>query len=82
MLGRAGVVKLWPAGSQLVVGEGIETVLAAATRIPYAAPADAGLGCSVDQEDGRVADCAGRAASLLAGRQRCQPAGSDGGWLA
>jgi Toprim domain len=35
MLGRAGVVKLWPAGPQLVVGEGLETVLAAATRIPY-----------------------------------------------
>jgi DNA polymerase len=35
MLGRAGAVKLWPAGSQLVIGEGIETVLAAATRIPY-----------------------------------------------
>jgi CHC2 zinc finger/Toprim domain len=35
MLGYAGVVKLWPAGSQLVVGEGLETVLAAATRIPY-----------------------------------------------
>jgi hypothetical protein len=37
MLGRAGVVKLWqPVGPQLVVGEGLETVLAAATRIPYA----------------------------------------------
>jgi hypothetical protein len=36
MLGRAGVVKLWPAGPTLVVGEGLETVLAAATRIPYA----------------------------------------------
>jgi hypothetical protein len=36
MLGGAGVIKLWPAGSQLVVGEGLETVLAAATRIPYA----------------------------------------------
>jgi DNA polymerase len=35
MLGRSGAVKLWPASSQLVVGEGIETVLAAATRIPY-----------------------------------------------
>ena len=36
-LGRMGVVKLWPlnGGDQLVVGEGIETVLAAATRIPY-----------------------------------------------
>jgi hypothetical protein len=33
MLGGAGAVKLWPAASQLVVGEGIETVLAAATRI-------------------------------------------------
>jgi hypothetical protein len=36
MLGRAGVVKLWPGGPTLVVGEGLETVLAAATRIPYA----------------------------------------------
>ena len=35
MLGRAGVVKLWPAASSLVIGEGLETVLAAATRIPY-----------------------------------------------
>jgi DNA polymerase len=35
MLGRRGAVKLWPAGSQLVIGEGLETVLAAATRIPY-----------------------------------------------
>jgi hypothetical protein len=34
-LGRVGAVKLWPAGPQLVVGEGIETVLAAATRIPF-----------------------------------------------
>ena len=33
MLGRTGAVKLWPPGAQLVVGEGIETVLAAATRI-------------------------------------------------
>jgi Toprim domain-containing protein/CHC2-type zinc finger protein len=38
MLGHAGAVKLWPAGSQLVVGEGIETVLAAATRVPYRLP--------------------------------------------
>jgi hypothetical protein len=35
MLGSSGTVKLWPAGSQLVIGEGLETVLAAATRIPY-----------------------------------------------
>jgi hypothetical protein len=36
-LGRMGVVKLWPmnGGGQLVVGEGIETTLAAATRISY-----------------------------------------------
>jgi Toprim domain len=34
-LGNSGVVKLWPAGTQLVVGEGLETVLAAASRIPY-----------------------------------------------
>jgi hypothetical protein len=36
MLGHAGVVKIWPVGTQLVLGEGLETVLAAATRIPYA----------------------------------------------
>ena len=35
MLGPAGVVQLWPAGKQLVIGEGLETVLAAATRLPY-----------------------------------------------
>jgi DNA polymerase len=35
MLGRTGAVKLWPAGTQLVVGEGIETTLSAATRIIY-----------------------------------------------
>ena len=33
MLGRGGVVKLWPAGPQLIIGEGIETTLAAATRM-------------------------------------------------
>ena len=32
-LGSGGVVKLYPAGERLVVGEGIETTLAAATRI-------------------------------------------------
>jgi DNA polymerase len=36
MLGRVGVVKLWSADTQLVAGEGLETVLAAATRINYA----------------------------------------------
>jgi Toprim domain/CHC2 zinc finger len=35
MLGSFGTVKIWPAGTQLVIGEGLETVLAAATRIPY-----------------------------------------------
>ena len=35
MLGRGGAVKLWPVGTQLIVGEGIETVLAAATRISH-----------------------------------------------
>jgi DNA polymerase len=39
-LGHKGVVKLWPVNgdSRLTVGEGIETVLAAATRIPYRVP--------------------------------------------
>jgi hypothetical protein len=37
VLGRLGAAKIWPVNScgRLVVGEGIETVLAAATRIPY-----------------------------------------------
>jgi Toprim domain-containing protein/CHC2-type zinc finger protein len=35
MLGTWGVAKLWPAGPQLVVGEGLETALAAATRVTY-----------------------------------------------
>jgi hypothetical protein len=35
MLGRGGAVKLWPASTQLIVGEGIETTLAAATRISH-----------------------------------------------
>jgi DNA polymerase len=35
-LGHLGVVKLWPAvDGRLVLGEGIETVLAAATQVPY-----------------------------------------------
>jgi DNA polymerase family A/CHC2 zinc finger/Toprim domain len=36
-LGRMGVVQLWPrdGSSRLVVGEGIETTLAAATRVTY-----------------------------------------------
>jgi hypothetical protein len=33
MLGPAGVVQIWPAGSRLVIGEGLETTLAAATRL-------------------------------------------------
>ena len=34
-LGCLGAVKLWPANGQLVVGEGLETVLAASTRLSY-----------------------------------------------
>ena len=35
MLGTSGVVQLWPASSQLAIGEGLETTLAAATRLDY-----------------------------------------------
>jgi hypothetical protein len=35
-LGCLGVVKLWPADGQLTVGEGLETVLSACTRLSYA----------------------------------------------
>jgi len=34
-LGCLGAVKLWPANGQLVIGEGLETVLAASTRLAY-----------------------------------------------
>ena len=37
-LGQMGVVKLWPANGTLTVGEGIETVLAAATRLSHETP--------------------------------------------
>jgi hypothetical protein len=37
MLGPAGVVQLWPAGQQLVIGEGLETTLAAAQGSTIAA---------------------------------------------
>ena len=32
---RPSAIKLWPVTEQLFIGEGIETVLAAATRLPY-----------------------------------------------
>ena len=35
MLGRWGAIKLWPATTQLVIGEGLETTLSAATRIDW-----------------------------------------------
>jgi hypothetical protein len=36
MLGTAGIVKIWPASDKmLVIGEGLETVLAAATRLTH-----------------------------------------------
>jgi Toprim domain/CHC2 zinc finger len=35
MFGKAGVVKLWPADTRLIVGEGLESVLSAATRMTY-----------------------------------------------
>jgi hypothetical protein len=35
LLGTGGIVKLWPLGPRLVVGEGVETTLAAATRITH-----------------------------------------------
>jgi hypothetical protein len=34
-LGNLGVVKLWKPNGQLVIGEGLETTLSAATRVPY-----------------------------------------------
>jgi hypothetical protein len=37
-LGTMGVIKLWPANGTLTIGEGIETVLAAATRLSHETP--------------------------------------------
>ena len=37
-LGKMGVVKLWPANGTLTIGEGIETVLAAVTRLSHEPP--------------------------------------------
>lgn len=37
-LGTMGIVKLWPVDETLTIGEGIETVLAAATRLPSDVP--------------------------------------------
>ena len=37
-LGKMGVVKLWPANGTLTIGEGIETVLAAVTRLSHETP--------------------------------------------
>jgi hypothetical protein len=37
MLGHSGVVQVWPATDRLVAGEGLETALSAATRLPYEA---------------------------------------------
>jgi hypothetical protein len=34
-LGSIGVIKLWPATDQLIIAEGLETALAAATCVPF-----------------------------------------------
>jgi hypothetical protein len=69
MVGRAGVVKLYAAGKHLVVGEGIETTLAAATRISrwgsllqpaWSAVASGVLGKSAGYARRRAADHPGR----------------------
>jgi hypothetical protein len=36
--GKMGMVKFWPANGTLTIGEGIETVLAAVTRLSYETP--------------------------------------------
>ena len=78
-LGRMGVVKLWPAGEQLVVGEGIETVLAAATRISYRGAALTPAWSAVATRRSRLAaGAARRAAAHPAGRQRRERRGAEG----
>ena len=55
MLGPAGVVQLWPADKQLVIGEGLETVLAAATQVALSRrTAAAGMGHAVERQPGPV----------------------------
>ena len=78
-LGHMGVVKLWPAGEQLVVGEGIETVLAAATRISYRGAALTPAWSAVARGGlGRLPVLPNVQQSHSAGRQRHQRRGAEG----
>jgi hypothetical protein len=77
MLGRAGVVKLWPATSTLVVGEGLETVLAAA-RIPHRDARSSRLGRLSSSSSPHCRSFRRRAPGALS-RQRQQSGGSDRG---
>ena len=69
-LGQMGVVKLWPANGTLTVGEGIETVLAAATRLPHDDAADPGLVGGIERRTGEAPAHPGRARARDPGRQR------------
>ena len=72
-LGAMGTVRLWPANGRLVVGEGIETMLAAATRIPYrGAAADPGVGGGQRRRDQGAAGDRRRVRADPAGRPRPQ----------
>ena len=80
MLGLAGVVQLWPADKQLVIGEGLETMLAAATRLPYrGAPLRPAWATLSDRRDGAISRHRRRRAADRARRQRPQRRGAGRG---
>ena len=80
MLGPAGVVQLWPAGKQLVIGEGLETTLAAATRLDYrGGPLRPAWATLSDGAHGAISRHRRRRAADPARRQRPQPRRADRG---
>ena len=83
MLGRGGAVKLWPAGAQLIIGEGIETTLAAATRISHrGAPLRPAWSAVSSGALGKLPVVAGVERLIVSGRSRSQwPGPSCGGAL-
>jgi CHC2 zinc finger len=71
MLGRwptARAIKLWPAGSRLFVAEGIETALAAATRLQFHGGPMQGMGHRLERHHRQVSS----AARCRAARTSCR----------
>ena len=68
-LGKMGVVKLWPANGTLTIGEGIETVLAAVTRLSHEPPLIPAWSAVSSGGLAKLPVLPGRALARTAGRQ-------------